>query len=762
MLVRFLYAELPRPEFSFVAREPKLYEWAALRRPTLLFAEQERFRPAFEWAALRRPTFLFAAVARPAFEFVPFDVELYALMEIPGRRLIGQAAVAIGTFGRVTASLRGEAQVSITGQAVARTPFLGSTPMVMAPEARFEATMRGAVSLLVGGTAIVRAQLAGQSGALLQPNATVRMGLRGSALVDLGGVAGLTLSLRGAATVTIEAQGSIEAPMRLSGEAGLSVSTAAVLRQVMVGQAAISAAAQAKIYSRLKGVAAASITAGAVLREGLRGSAAIQVQGLAEIARVLRGAASITVAPTAALDIESPPIDVSYTITNTADDVGDYTVGGGPVSDIEVANGDIYGDGSNLAIMGLRFPNVVPAGSDLVDASSLTLTRRFTNAGTSWGYIHAVLTSDAVPWTTTRPGLAAKSTARVPIVDGAVQVYDVTALLQEIMPLRSPGAALAFVGSVEGSNGSAAWQDYSSNAAQAAKLDITYREGPPDVTPPVITSSGSITSYEGTVLSHALTADESVTWTKVGGADAALFTVSGSTLSRPAQTYPSGPFTVIVRATDSAENWSEQTITDTIAQKPFNYLASSSGTTTPVLPSHQAGDLLVCFLFRDGSTTAPALPTGWTSVRTGTGTTCSYRIAYKVATSSSESPGAATTATSSITSVYRPISGFNLSVGASQTGGGSGTTLTYGALTLQDTSGRSLVGAFAGHRSVNTSLETPPTGMVLRHSVVDATDEAAAFDTGAGVTAWTSKTVSVGGTSSGWATVVYEIKATPA
>lgn len=199
-------------------------------------------------------------------------------------------------------------------------------------------------------------------------------------------------------------------------------------------------------------------------------------------------------------------------------------------------------------------------------------------------------------------------------------------------------------------------------------------------------------------------------------------------------------------------------IIDVVGPSYSEYVASASGTNTLAPPTHQPGDLLVGFLFRDGSTTAPVTPTGWTSAATGTSTSCSYRLVWKVAITNAESAGGTTTATSTITSCYRPGAGYALSLGATAQGNGSSTSLTYQSLSMQVTDGTSRVAAFAGHRSVNTALETPPTGMVLRHSVVDATDEAAAFDTNGYVTSWTAKTVGVGGTSSGWITTTFEIR----
>jgi hypothetical protein len=92
-----------------------------------------------------------------------------------------------------------------------------------------------------------------------------------------------------------------------------------------------------------------------------------------------------------------------------------------------------------------------------------------------------------------------------------------------------------------------------------------------DDTAPTITSSASPTVAENTAWSMTLTANETVTWSKVGGSDQALFTLSGATLSLPAQDYESpadsntnNTYVVTVRATDTAGNTTDQTITLTV------------------------------------------------------------------------------------------------------------------------------------------------------------------------------------------------------
>jgi hypothetical protein len=88
----------------------------------------------------------------------------------------------------------------------------------------------------------------------------------------------------------------------------------------------------------------------------------------------------------------------------------------------------------------------------------------------------------------------------------------------------------------------------------------------PDTTAPVITSSNALTIPENQVLTHYLMANEAVTWAKVGGANAADFTLASGVLTLPPQNYEAGTSKVVqVQATDLASNVSAiQTITVTI------------------------------------------------------------------------------------------------------------------------------------------------------------------------------------------------------
>lgn len=95
-----------------------------------------------------------------------------------------------------------------------------------------------------------------------------------------------------------------------------------------------------------------------------------------------------------------------------------------------------------------------------------------------------------------------------------------------------------------------------------------------DTTAPTITSANTAFNIENNTLSHALTANESVTWSIVGGADQTKFEISGSTLrwlangtkdfDAPDDADTNNTYVVTVRATDLASNTTDQTITITV------------------------------------------------------------------------------------------------------------------------------------------------------------------------------------------------------
>ena len=96
------------------------------------------------------------------------------------------------------------------------------------------------------------------------------------------------------------------------------------------------------------------------------------------------------------------------------------------------------------------------------------------------------------------------------------------------------------------------------------------------------------------------------------------------------------------------------------------------------IPSHQVGDLIIVWAWIE-SATNPTIPAGWTTITNTTdGTTCSISMGWKIATSSSETSGTWTNATSTGAAVYRGAA----SVSANFSTGTTGATQTWNAVTL--------------------------------------------------------------------------------
>jgi hypothetical protein len=195
----------------------------------------------------------------------------------------------------------------------------------------------------------------------------------------------------------------------------------------------------------------------------------------------------------------------------------------------------------------------------------------------------------------------------------------------------------------------------------------------------------------------------------------------------------------------------------------ISFISQTSGTDTFTMPSHETGDLLVVFAYRDGSTTAPGEPAGagWSTIGSGGGSSNSSRISYKIAASNSEVSGTWTNATTTFVHVYRGVKTSD-PIGDNNVATGSSTTITHPALSLAVTDGSSWVASFFGHRSTNaTTLTAAPSGMINRSSSADATDQGAGFDTNGGVSSFASRTTAIGGTSSNWIARSVEIEAQP-
>lgn len=193
-----------------------------------------------------------------------------------------------------------------------------------------------------------------------------------------------------------------------------------------------------------------------------------------------------------------------------------------------------------------------------------------------------------------------------------------------------------------------------------------------------------------------------------------------------------------------------------VANGNISFIGAATGTTSATLPTHQADDLIVGFSFRDGSTTAPTLPAGWTSLQAVGANLTHGRLAYRVAANSSTVTGTWTSATSVVFLVYRGNYDLTAISSLDSTATGSSTTVSYESANYWDNLAWTV--AFAGHRSINTNLANTPGTLTLRANTLDATDHAVAFDSNARSSGWATTNVAVGGTASGWRTFTLRLK----
>lgn len=185
----------------------------------------------------------------------------------------------------------------------------------------------------------------------------------------------------------------------------------------------------------------------------------------------------------------------------------------------------------------------------------------------------------------------------------------------------------------------------------------------------------------------------------------------------------------------------------------ITFVASASAAAASVsLPSGWVpGDLAVVFAHRDGSTTAPSLPTGWTNIINGGSNTNSARAGYRILQSGDTSTGTWTNATSVIVVILRNVRHVS-PIGSAAQNGAASNSMTFNTITLQRQDGLSWVLLFGGHR---TATDVHTTGLSGTTNRSGTTSDICAH-TAEGVSSWstTSKTVNA---NSGWRTVSLEI-----
>lgn len=147
----------------------------------------------------------------------------------------------------------------------------------------------------------------------------------------------------------------------------------------------------------------------------------------------------------------------------------------------------------------------------------------------------------------------------------------------------------------------------------------------------------------------------------------------------------------------------------------ISYIGSAIGVDSASLPAHINNDIILGFSFRDGNTTPPTAPNGWTVIQNPTGdNSCSATLAYIISNGSTTS-GTWTNGTNTLFLIYRGIR-VAQPIGNSEVATGFGLLLTVPALTLNFQDDTSWVINFNGVRSTLVNLQIPPTGFVTRIS----------------------------------------------
>lgn len=138
------------------------------------------------------------------------------------------------------------------------------------------------------------------------------------------------------------------------------------------------------------------------------------------------------------------------------------------------------GVGFATALAGVRFVGVtVPQGATVVSAT-VTFTLAFPpGASGPVGRLFGNDVDDAEAWSSSSNPSTMVRTAAYTSLDGADEVIDVAAQVQEIIDRGgwASGNAMRFGGGSTGAAGDVLWQDYANAPSDAAILDIEYTEG---------------------------------------------------------------------------------------------------------------------------------------------------------------------------------------------------------------------------------------------------------------------------------------------
>jgi hypothetical protein len=191
-----------------------------------------------------------------------------------------------------------------------------------------------------------------------------------------------------------------------------------------------------------------------------------------------------------------------------------------------------------------------------------------------------------------------------------------TVLTHTLTDSDTPGSTISI--SIPTLGGVTYFRAYGNDGADSANVSNIVKWG--DSTAPTITTSSTASQMELFTLGIALTANETVTWSIVGGADQTQFDISGSTLrwfgngtanyDAPTDIDQNNTYAVTVRATDLGGNTTDQTITVTVTQADKTPNTYTFTDVIPATPSTQYTSNTITVAGLTASLSVPVTVTG--------------------------------------------------------------------------------------------------------------------------------------------------------
>lgn len=199
------------------------------------------------------------------------------------------------------------------------------------------------------------------------------------------------------------------------------------------------------------------------------------------------------------------------------------------------------------------------------------------------------------------------------------------------------------------------------------------------------------------------------------------------------------------------------TLVDSIlGDQDFSYTIAANA-----LPGHEIGDLLLLLLHRNGTNTISATPSGWTSIASNGGGSCSFRLVYKIAESNAESVTVDNQFVGWLAATYRGVNASD-PIGTVATDAAIADLVDFPPLTFGVNDGSSWATAtFISRGGDPEPYATPPTGLTERERATYTNNRLRAlWDTNGGVTGYAGESGLdwVHAATEGWHSCVTELR----